>query len=467
MIDVHEFHSLANIFPLIQGQPYLDLIADVLKNGVREPVWLYEGKILDGRNRWRAAKAAGVKVETRNYEGDDATGFVISLNLHRRHLSESQRAAVAAKLANMGHGGDRRSDQAANLPVVSQASAADMLNVSERSVRAAAKVQQSGVPELAAALDAGGVSVSAAAAVAALPIEQQQQVVAAGPQAVREVAKAVRKTVADEKSVVTAPVNNAAFRALFSLPPIRESSSTDLTIPTMPPQTAITGDDEVDAMLWLQAVVDTGNQALIDKALEAAKRINTPMKTLADRYSEHIMRSGGHIMQAVFATMGFGELEARAGGAIAKAARRHEALSRFGSEAALFCKTPAEEACERALRGLEQVKTKGGWHEFDAAQADARFAAHQLTPHTLADVLYVHDYGAALYSLRHAASPDASDHWPEFQEHEDHAFRMLARIPPRDTAEALAVLDHLEKNGLMDRTETSSILRNLIRGSRE
>ena len=91
---------------------------------------------------------------------------VISLNLHGRHLSESQRAAVAAKLANMMEGG--RAANSANLQSstpISQAAAASMLNVSTRSVAYAAKVQQAGVPELAAALDAGTVSVSAAAAV--------------------------------------------------------------------------------------------------------------------------------------------------------------------------------------------------------------------------------------------------------------------------------------------------------------
>jgi hypothetical protein len=43
-------------------------------------------------------------------------------------------------------------------------------------VQAAAKVQQSGVPELSAALDAGTVGVSAAVVVAALPAAQQSLV---------------------------------------------------------------------------------------------------------------------------------------------------------------------------------------------------------------------------------------------------------------------------------------------------
>lgn len=187
----YEFHPLANIFPLIEGQAYQDLMADVMKHGVREPVWLLDGKVLDGRNRMRAAEAMGVKYETRTYEGDDPAGFVISLNLHRRHLTESQRAAVAAKLANLP--AHRPANNPANLPAsgVSQARAAEMLNVSERSVRAAAKVIHEGDSELVHAVERGDVAVSAAAKVAALPKEEQREVVQQGR--VKEVAKAARQ----------------------------------------------------------------------------------------------------------------------------------------------------------------------------------------------------------------------------------------------------------------------------------
>jgi phage N-6-adenine-methyltransferase len=182
-----EFHPLANIFPLLDGQAYSDLIADISKHGVREPVWLYDGQILDGRNRWRAADAAGVECETRDYEGDDPAGFVVSLNLHRRHLSESQRAMVAANLANM----PAHRPNSANLQT-SQAEAADMLGVSTRSVAAAAKVRSEAIPELVAAVERGEVAVSAAAQVATLPHEMQADIVATGPEEVREVAKTLR-----------------------------------------------------------------------------------------------------------------------------------------------------------------------------------------------------------------------------------------------------------------------------------
>lgn len=189
-----EFHPLANIFPLIEGAEFKALVADVKENGVHEPIVLLDGMILDGRNRYRAAAVNSVEFETVEYRGDDPLGYVVSLNLRRRHLDESQRGVVAAKIANMRHGGDRRSDQAANLPVenVSQSAAAEMLNVSERTVRSARTVIDEGAPELVAAVETGIVSVSAAADVATLPKPQQAEIVARGEKEILEAAKQIR-----------------------------------------------------------------------------------------------------------------------------------------------------------------------------------------------------------------------------------------------------------------------------------
>ena len=95
--------------------------------------------------------------------------FVVSLNLRRRHLSESQRAWAAAKLANITRGGDRRSEQTANLPFeprTTNGDAARLLNVSERSVRSARSVRDHGTPELRSRVEAGTLSVSTAADIA-------------------------------------------------------------------------------------------------------------------------------------------------------------------------------------------------------------------------------------------------------------------------------------------------------------
>ena len=181
-----QFHPLANLFPMLDGEAFAELVEDIELHGVREPVVIYEGAILDGRNRYRASKAAGVDCPIREYDGDDALAFVISLNLKRRHLNESQRAMVAAKLANLKHGRPSQKmpigtffDQPAPAPEprVSRADAAEMLNVGKRSVARAADVHEHGIPELVEAVERGNVAVSAAADLAKQQPEQQKEAV--------------------------------------------------------------------------------------------------------------------------------------------------------------------------------------------------------------------------------------------------------------------------------------------------
>jgi N6-adenosine-specific RNA methylase IME4 len=194
------FHPLSELFPLMQGREFDELVADVKTNGLREPIWIYQGQILDGRNRWRACEQAQLAHRPmREYTGDDPVSFVISLNLHRRHLNESQRADVAAALANMRQGERTDIEPSANLQKVSVSKAAELLNVSERSVHSAGKVQREGTPELRTAVQAGRVSVSVAADIAELPKEQQREIVAKGEKEILEAAKQIRAKKAEER----------------------------------------------------------------------------------------------------------------------------------------------------------------------------------------------------------------------------------------------------------------------------
>ena len=77
------------------------LAADIKANGLQEPITIFEDAILDGVNRHKAYLIAGVEPTFVPYRGDDLWSFVLSANLHRRHLDASQRAMVATKLANI------------------------------------------------------------------------------------------------------------------------------------------------------------------------------------------------------------------------------------------------------------------------------------------------------------------------------------------------------------------------------
>ena len=169
-------HPYADIFPLLEGEAFAALVADIKANGLLQPITVYQDMVLDGRNRLRACKAVGIEPQFLKFDGDDPLAFVLSLNLHRRHLSELQRGMVAARVANLPHGGDR---QAANLPhAVSQAQAGAMLNVSARTVRSAVAVRDHASPELVQAVDRGAIPVSVAAGLARAPEAIQQRAVA-------------------------------------------------------------------------------------------------------------------------------------------------------------------------------------------------------------------------------------------------------------------------------------------------
>lgn len=173
-------HEFATIFPLNEGQPLWDLADDIKKHGLRERIMLFQGKILDGRRRYFACHRAGVKPTFVKFKGTEAEAlaWVISKNLHRRHLNETERATAAAKAVSMKHGGDRSKSPNGDLISVTQKDAAKTFNVSKRSVERASAVEKNGTQELKAALSDGAVSLTDAAEVAKATAEVQAKAVA-------------------------------------------------------------------------------------------------------------------------------------------------------------------------------------------------------------------------------------------------------------------------------------------------
>lgn len=196
-----KWHEYANLFPWLEGQPLEDLKSDIKENGVLEPIVFLGEAILDGRNRYTAARELGLEYPRVDYLGEDPLGFVISKNLKRRHLTESQRGMVAANLAKMPSHRPAE-DNSANLRT---SDAARMLNVSSRTVETARKVMKEGAPELVKAVETGDVSVSAAADLTVLPVEDQIKALAQkDPAAMNRVvkqARAVKQRAKKEKRV--------------------------------------------------------------------------------------------------------------------------------------------------------------------------------------------------------------------------------------------------------------------------
>lgn len=196
MNDELKFHPASMIFPMMSDDETDGLVEDIQKHGLLEAIVLYEGMVLDGRNRLTCCRLAGVKPTFDQYHGDDPIQFVISKNKHRRHLTPSQLAMVAARAREVydaaakermkegqqsgGRGHKKNSPE--NLPESldngdARDKAGKAVGVSGKSVDYATKVLNTGVPELVKAVESGELAVSTAARAAAWDEEEQREFV--------------------------------------------------------------------------------------------------------------------------------------------------------------------------------------------------------------------------------------------------------------------------------------------------
>lgn len=211
-------HPLAEIFPPMSEADYASLKTSIESHGQLDPIVLLDAMVLDGRHRARACRELGLTPITETYDGDNPRAFVLAKNLSRRHLDESQRAMVAARLATLKHG-QKKADVENPTSSVSQSEAASLLNVDRTSVIAARKVLQDGAPELVAAVDRGEIKVSAAKAIAGLDDRDQKEIaLTKDPQARKEkiqTAKARAKTQQAHRREA-APLTLVASKAVTS-----------------------------------------------------------------------------------------------------------------------------------------------------------------------------------------------------------------------------------------------------------
>lgn len=257
--------------------------------------------------------------------------------------------------------------------------------------------------------------------------------------------------------------DNAKLRAFFCLPEPVASNCTALQPQVAPPKpTTTTGDQDLDAMLWLRQVVQTGDAALIAKAMQAAERIQTPAKELEKRYGQYLMQqSGGNTIVAAFGSIGFADLQGLAKGVLNRQQRRMDALARFGSEQAVFADTKQERFCIDAL-ALVPMNTDG-WAQYEQEQVNAAFAQHtDLVPHTLSDCLHELDFWDALHHLR-TGWDNTGDELPQVYARRCYIdAHCLSTIRPKSRDEAKTVLRYMAEHEMFDRTETDAVLENLI-----
>lgn len=158
------FHPLANVLPMIEGPPYTELVADIRANGQHDPIITLDDQILDGRNRYLACLEAGIEPRFAPFTGSDPAAFVISKNLHRRHLNAGQRAMAVAKYATIVNGRPPK-DETTGQPVVMKTvpEVAAMAGVNKATVSDARTIQAIGTLEEIGSVVNGSACITAVA----------------------------------------------------------------------------------------------------------------------------------------------------------------------------------------------------------------------------------------------------------------------------------------------------------------
>lgn len=172
-MDTPEVHPICLLLPDMTADEFASLKDDIAQHGLIRPVLLYEGKILDGRHRARACDELGVNADYTTWAGDDPVTFVLSENLHRRHLSISQRAMIAARAIDRHKECAEVRMKAGKTPASfdatppqtgkAAATAAAAAGVSTASVERACQIVRDGTPEDVLEVAAGLATVSSKA----------------------------------------------------------------------------------------------------------------------------------------------------------------------------------------------------------------------------------------------------------------------------------------------------------------
>lgn len=224
--DNPRFHPLANVFPLLSEAEFADLVRDIRANGQMDPIVMFEGLILDGRNRYLAIEEINkdlpvnermphteIKFEQK-WPGREAADYVWSHNVVRRHLTQGQIDFAAQALEELGWGGKPGNRNAAKDKTEMQTGTteeprtrkaiAKETGATVRGMAKAAKVRKRATPKVQKAVRDGDLTLNAADRIADLPPEEQEEVMA-DPKPADAVTR--RETLGTKRTAARKPVN--------------------------------------------------------------------------------------------------------------------------------------------------------------------------------------------------------------------------------------------------------------------
>lgn len=198
----YEFHEVANIFPMMSESEFSGLVEDIRKNSQIEPIWVYDQKIIDGRNRYNACLEIGIEPVIKEWNGKGSlVSFVTSLNLHRRHLNYGQLHMLGLKIKPIFEEearirrisslkqntvptelGERKTITTELQETVkdkhkgeSAREVANLIGGSATGIYTAQKIVKEGIPDIVKAVENGNVSLDRAGKIVKLPKEEQSE----------------------------------------------------------------------------------------------------------------------------------------------------------------------------------------------------------------------------------------------------------------------------------------------------
>lgn len=140
-------HPLSAAYPAMERGDFEALAADIRKVGLREPITIFEGQILDGWHRYNACMCENLAPQFVDFDEGDPREFVISKNLHRRHLTALQKASAVVRVAEWRPVG--RPVNSATVAELTEASMAKAAGVSERTITTAKTAEKVGLGDAA------------------------------------------------------------------------------------------------------------------------------------------------------------------------------------------------------------------------------------------------------------------------------------------------------------------------------
>jgi len=172
---MHKQHPLSQAFPAMPAEDFKALKDSIETIGVQNPITLFDGMVIDGWHRYRAANDLGMDCPVAELGDVDPRDFVLAQNKARRHITQAQLAMATTSVYAWKPVGNPEFTQSHTECVIAKSNdeLAQIAGVHKNTITQAKAVQTKAAPEVVEAVKRGEIGLPKAAAIAKLPKEEQ------------------------------------------------------------------------------------------------------------------------------------------------------------------------------------------------------------------------------------------------------------------------------------------------------